>query len=507
VAIKQAISGRYNPFNIEEIQKNIRAVVDHNSKGFEIPDVIGFADYERFLKPVASDLLLSTSSGNYLPSPLTLFPYPNYNPKIPRKLRTMAIASFVDLVFLRIDAGKIAEVTDAAISDRVCSSRLAPSAGSDEAWAFRSGMDAWKSFTQGGIEILDQGLLPFMCRTDITKFYPSIDLGLLRELLLERRCNAHAVKRILQTLEYWRTACGLTGLPIGPEASAVLGNFFLDRADRAIMAAAAEHRRYTDDILIFTEGRTISEAIIQLLDHELASLRLIRSQDKTKYFDDPEEARDNLRDTTIDYLQGAADWYPNSSSRAIKRAFDFEILGSAEINLSRYRWILKYFKNRNDPYRRYDLVCRQELMNVDPKVSCAYLTLSRTDDRVIDQCMKFLSGTREEASEALAFHTLLAMSKVRIGTEEAKEFERIAVDTSRPWPTRAAAWTAFGKSNGTKPAFLMDAAESENEPNLRRAIITTLKRFNDGKKCERFFQDMSENHPETRYTVEWAKAA
>ena len=419
----------------------------------------------------------------------------------------MAIVSAADLAVLRTDGGSIAKVTDPAISDRVCSYRLAPSASPNAAWAFRPRKEAWIAFKEGGISVLDRGDLPYMCRTDITKFYPSICISLLQELLLERRCNTVAVRRVIRILEFWRTTDGLTGLPIGPEASAVLGNFFLDPVDRSIIATGAEHRRYGDDILIFTEGRPLSAAVVALLDSRLTSLQLNRSEEKTKYFDDPEEAKQDLRDGKIDYWDGAATYFPGSGTRAVRKAFDLDILNSAEINPSRYRWILNFLKNRLDDYGCYELVRRQDLMNVDPRVSCAYLRVAKSQKRVIEESLKLVSLAPQENFEALTLHTLLALSEARTGRDEAKEFSQIARDPLRPWPTRAAAWKALARSDGTKPALLMEATSAENEPNMRRAIITTLKRFAGDRPCRRFLKHISARYPETRYTVEWLKAA
>jgi hypothetical protein len=228
----------------------------------------------------------------------------------------MAVASTADLALLRTDGGRIGTVTDPAISNRVCSYRLAPSANSSNAWAFRK--DGWKAFAAGGINILDQGDLPFMCRTDITKFYPSVRTDRLRELLLKRGCNAAAVRRVIGILESWQTDA-LSGLPIGPEASAVLANFFLDSVDRSIISAGADHKRYSDDILIFTEARPIGEAVVTIVDSNLSLLQLQRSEEKTKYFDDPQEARNNLRDIEIDSLEGAIDDFPQLQTEILRR--------------------------------------------------------------------------------------------------------------------------------------------------------------------------------------------
>ena len=65
----------------------------------------------------------------------------------------MAIASPADLALLRLYAGRIAEVTDKLISDRVCSYRIAPRYDPDAAWTFREG--GWMKFLNEGVTILE----------------------------------------------------------------------------------------------------------------------------------------------------------------------------------------------------------------------------------------------------------------------------------------------------------------------------------------------------------------
>ena len=43
-----------------------------------------------------------------------------------------------------------------------------------------------------------------MCRTDISKYYPSIQIGLLQESLLMNGCDLQAVARLLAVLKFWQ---------------------------------------------------------------------------------------------------------------------------------------------------------------------------------------------------------------------------------------------------------------------------------------------------------------
>jgi Reverse transcriptase (RNA-dependent DNA polymerase) len=197
----------------------------------------------------------------------------------------MTVVNAPDLAFLRADAGLIIKVTDALFSDNVCSYRLNRSPMRGTAWGFDS-RNPWKNrFVADGIEILDKAEFPFMCRTDVSKYYPSIQIDLLQESLLMNGCDGQVVARIFAVLKFWQAFWDLNGLPIGSEASAVLSNFFLRPIDNLIAMTGAQYKRYGDDMLIFSRDRPMGESITESLDDELRSLQLTRSVKKTEFFD------------------------------------------------------------------------------------------------------------------------------------------------------------------------------------------------------------------------------
>jgi hypothetical protein len=417
----------------------------------------------------------------------------------------MAVASPADLTLLRSYAGRIAEVTDKLISDRVCSYRIAPLYDPDAAWTFRP--RGWMRFINDGVTILDQGETPFMCRTDVTRFYESIRIDILEQMLYECECDRASVERIMGVLRFWRELHGRDGLPIGPEGCAVLGSFFLEPVDRSIISTGILHRRYGDDFLFFTENRPLGEALVDLFDEELSKLSLDRSEKKTFYFDDPRDAKANLKDAETDYLDGSFSYSPGLKGNAVRRAFDRLTSGSDEIKPSRLRFVLRYLKNKVDDYGCRELSGRQDLMNVDPKLSSEYLKVAGSDERVLENVMGRLSRTPESHLEALALHQLRTMSNVRTGRAEAKVFKQIASDETRPWPVRSVGWKALSRSDGTKPRYLMEAAREEKEPNVRRAIVASLKRFSGDGTVKTFLGLAAKDFPESRYAVDWVRSA
>ena len=402
----------------------------------------------------------------------------------------------------------IIKVTDALLSDNVCSYRLNRLPIHGSAWGFDR-RNLWKDrFLVGGMEILDKAEFPFMCRTDISKYYPSIQIDLLQQSLLTNGCDAQAVARIFASLKFWQEFCLLNGLPIGPEASAVLSNFFLRPIDNLIATTGAQYKRYGDDVLIFSRDRSMGEAVVESLDDELRFLQLTRSAEKTTFFDDPADARANLQDAEIDYMEGAATDDQDLGLYTVKRNFR-RLLQTApkDLKVSRWRWVLKYLTNRYEGDGCLELSRRTDLMNIDPKIATNYLAVARSDQRVLANCMQRLAQPREERFDGLTLHQLRFMSQAKTGRPEAKEFERITCDQSTPWPTRSWAWAALARADGTKASRLMEAAREEAEPNIRRAIVATLKRHSHLRQCRKFLRDEVKTCPANKYTVEWVKQA
>ncbi len=392
------------------------------------------------------------------------------------------------------------------ISDRVFSYRINTKRRRRRAWAFKSG-HAWRRFMDQAVSVLQEGTLSHMCRTDIARYYPSVRLDVLEELLRNYGCDSTAVSRIVRTLAFWQRNCGLSGLPIGPEASAVLGNIFLEPVDRAIVATQALHFRYGDDILFFCRNARECDAVVSVLDQQLNVLRLLRSLPKTRTFDDPGEAIDDLRDGLIGYLESFLDQEADLGAAAVRRSFDAEIQNQSQVSRSRFRWITRTLKNLKDPYACLPLAREPRLMNLDPRLATDYLASARLDRLVVDACMVRLTGTHEEWYEGLDLHLLRALVEAKLGAVEGEAFFRIASDGSRLWPVRSWAWHAYAASPARRDSRLMEAAREEPEPRIRRAIVSTLKSSYRGRRHREFIRHVKRYFPESRFTAHWLEAA
>jgi hypothetical protein len=482
-------------FDPIELRENTVAVARWNRKQFEVPDLIHFADYEASSAAVAEDLQTYPAAAEE-PGLLLPFPYP----KSSSSLRWLSVAGPEELIVLRTAAGHIVRSTDPLLSPRVHSNRLDRRY---RCWRFRDYKKAWSRFITGGLSLLDGRRHSAMYRTDVEGYYPSVEVERLQSLLQECGCLVPAAALILKVLQKWQLRDGLRGLPIGPEVSAVIGNFLLHPVDRSLEANGYAYLRWSDDILTF--GRTVEscQGSMVLLDEVLSNLRLTRSVKKTLGFDNVYDARDNLRDHWLTSLTDLLRLGDDVGSEAVHRAYDSEIRGHPEVERHRFRWVLRVLKNKHDPYGCLSLSRDPSLMNIDPQLSGQYLAEANLNDpRVADAMMDRLSKPAEDLFDGLDLHLLDAMRSRRFGDAEAKEFRSIATDSSRLWPVRVYGWAAYVRSTQHYPE-LMDAARAETIPQLRRGMIANLQ----GRSRQSFLNHARANFPESRYMVQWVQAA
>lgn len=341
-----------------------------------------------------------------------------------------------------------------------------------------------------------------MCRTDIASYYSSIRLESLASMLRNLKCDSNALWLIIRILGAWQREDPELGLPIGLEASSVLGNAFLKPIDDLIEKLGVTHLRFGDDILLFAERLEICDSALPPLDSELDTLGLTRSIEKTQPFDDRTAAIRNLRSAHLASLGEFLKMNRDAGMRAVHRAFDEEVLPGS-VGPSEFRWIINVLANRKDSYGCVPLARNAELMNYDPRASGDYLkSAGLQDPRVVDGAMERLMQVADDRHDGLDLHLLRAMSARRFGAVESNEFRRIATDTSRRWPIRNWAWHAYARTSGHY-VEMMEAARGEESPPVRRGIAVALK----GHARRTFVRHIAQNFAECSYAARWLDAA
>ena len=125
---------------------------------------------------------------------------------------------------------------------------------------------------------------------DVRDCFASIAPSVVARVLAEAGAPTEAVERVVACLRAFADD-GVRGLPVGPAASAVLGNAVLTGLDGAFERRGIPHLRWVDDLLGFAPSRR--EARLTLDGIRLAAIRigLELHEGKTRIVEDPVEAR------------------------------------------------------------------------------------------------------------------------------------------------------------------------------------------------------------------------
>jgi hypothetical protein len=127
---------------------------------------------------------------------------------------------------------------------------------------------------------------PCLVFADVRECYPRIRPGVVEGSLRALGCSS-AVARAVRTFLVSLAQCGVRGLPVGPEASAVLANAVLAGVDEGLSAAGFRHLRWVDDIVVGATGPLGAARALDLLRARLRALRLELNDRKTRIVLDP----------------------------------------------------------------------------------------------------------------------------------------------------------------------------------------------------------------------------
>ncbi len=119
--------------------------------------------------------------------------------------------------------------------------------------------------------------------TDVRDCYGSIAPETIASLLGPEAAQAVAFLDRLQER-------GVRGLPIGPDASAVLANAVLAEMDRAVRSSGARHLRWVDDLVLWGSRADVGRALIAL-EQVADAMGLALHERKTKVLVGSREAR------------------------------------------------------------------------------------------------------------------------------------------------------------------------------------------------------------------------
>lgn len=171
----------------------------------------------------------------------------------------------------------LAREIESALSDRVVANRVARCRADPPELRLRPWRIERRAFAHRLRALAARR--PTIAVADVRRCYASISPPTVERTLEGLGIgSAAAVGRFLARLE----RAGGRGLPVGPEASAVLANAVLGGADAALSAAGVQHLRWVDDMVIAADDPAEAAEALGVLSQALEGLGLRLNATKTR---------------------------------------------------------------------------------------------------------------------------------------------------------------------------------------------------------------------------------
>ncbi len=225
------------------------------------------------------------------------------------------------------------------------------------------------------------------------------------------------------------------GLPIGPEASAVIAGLVLGVVDRALAEAELAHLRYSDDSFIFVRSGASTASAYDAYCQALDSLGLEPNSDKYEEHSVADgSAWSAVQDPTVSALQG----YPAFIGDVGYLVFALdEELSREQPNWKAVSFCLGSLRYRRSPGalpRIYG--CPAVLLNLPRQVGryVAELSENRPTHHEVDQDWLVEQATADRGDTGLAaqLHACEAASRARLGKANGQRLEEIIIGSSSP---------------------------------------------------------------------------
>ena len=421
-------------------------------------------------------------------------------PKTPMLTRPAVMLGLADRVAYQALANVLLPATDGALSPRVYSSRATFKAP----YLFKRPTKQWIQWHRRIAKEVQDGS-SWVAKTDISAYFESIDHGILFQELSALGCPEGALRPLRDLLRIWSRTPG-RGLPQGPNASRVFGNFYMVAVDEVMLDNQFNYWRYMDDVMIVAPTKAEAAAGMRLFERECRKRGLVLSAHKTKMIsgnDALNAGGDPIRDNA-QYLLDSSQ--TNRAKRELRRILKeaLQDQGNIDVGATTFSlWRLAQLMDKS-PLRRV----LEHLEDLGPvaRINAAYLRKFLAEPRVEAALSAFLEDSARNTS-SVAEAWLFACMLEHPGKPPAAWIDRArTVTTDRNGASFHRALAANLMVLGTLPAdiaWVKSELRRDFDPEMLRAYLVALLRIGE---LDRITSTMAGNRsPGLRPTVDYLR--
>lgn len=476
-----------------DVATALRYVLRADRRELWIPDVLNWEDYREGAEAVLLSSRSKCTSGKADPFEVVEVP------KGALLSRAGTLLSLEDRIAYHALCASFAQSIDGHLSDRVFSSRLREHESAD---FFKSGIDQHRAFEGATTGAAKAG--SWIVTTDLVSYFETISHQLLFEDLQNLGVSAEVSRPLRDLLREWRRD-SKHGLPIGPDASRLLGNFFMAHIDESMLAEGFDYYRFMDDIRIVTQSENDALRALRRFEVLCRARGLIVSGAKTSvtpYV--PGETKEDTTFARADYLfiNGAI------QARSALRDLFNDALTETSVKKRHAKFALLRLGSLVDRGVLKKLLTRLNQLTEVSKDSAFYLRSFVSETNVQDSLTKYLTEKREPGVETYQLAWLFAVMLEVLGeppTSWIDYAETYAWDANQPTFLRGLAFNLVALGRRPKDIkALREFATTNYDPALVRCAAVALTRVDCLDKTTR--QRMVDRMPQLQPTVTYLQS-
>lgn len=344
---------------------------------------------------------------------------------------------------------------------------------------------------------------------DVKDYFKQISRNLLCSQLRVIPGPKRSTQYLLDWLRLLETDFGVKGLPVGCDASSVIGNYLLVTADQLFAELGVTYLRYMDDTWSFVASPQRYENLLARYSHELGTLGLEPNLAKCDFYVSL-SAQEAIRSSLNEYLDDELREASETGATAARDLFSAAMVEPFKLQREFRRAI-----SRLTVHRCTDAVsvlrAQPDLLRVAPYQWGKYLPTLVSDPTVrskldVDWILEEAVGPVEQNDVAWRVTFLRAAAAMQAPKGAGQRLLDRAMDHRSPTPVRVIAAHAWGRAEGWKPKRAVEAAEIVGDYSARRALTATLAARRGDRKMASWIRRLRSAEPDLAPTLRWLES-
>ncbi len=493
------------PITRGEIKACLAVAADIDRHG-DLPDPIQWRDL-RFQPDCVAATVRRRFSEARTPGDVQVFNWP----KDRHGRRPMATMDPFDQVAYRALVGRNVNPIVASVDTNVVlSSRLA---APPPRWRVERHHVPIKERRERGIQLLTQhGVLATL---DIQNYYPSVSRVALEAVLGRLRLLRHNFEALLAWLDKLHATSSVTGLPIGPGGSEILGNALLTPGDDALAKIGLPFLRYMDDTWAFLRSARDFPSMLDTYQGAVSTrcLGFVCHPEKCKPIDGS-TAFETIQRSAVQYAQSSFEDPDQDDHDAAVRLFEYA-MASPDERVPELRVALGKMTAAKAREVFDCLLNDVTLLALAPGHWRRFLR-SLLTDRKASKAADAPDWIVQQVTQTLSSHNAYAVALLLQAAgpvlKPSKHVGDALLATARAaegWaePVQAGAAHLWGLAQGYKPQVAVEAAEAAPTFASKRSYAVTLDNRRQNNKMAIWVDGIRRCDPDLDATAWWLLAA